>query len=69
MKSEPKEVSEDLPGRSSYGERGLKLQSLFKYIALPCRSSYGERGLKYLKMLFLNPRLWSLLLRGAWIEI
>ena len=34
-------------GRSPCGERGLKLESLYKSYSPECRSPCGERGLKF----------------------
>ena len=58
-----------LPGRSPYGERGLKFRETYCETCPSGRSPYGERGLKSLMRQLPARRLWSLSLRRAWIEI
>ena len=59
------------PGRSPYGERGLKSASEAAngVVLYGGRSPYGERGLKSVLTLSQRRRLRSLSLRRAWIEI
>ncbi len=56
------------PGRSSHGERGLKLGSGEGLAAVKGRSSHGERGLKLTQSIEGALAATSLLPRGAWIE-
>ena len=55
--------------RSSHEERGLKYQYLYNINSLLCRSSHEERGLKLRMATIFQSAIWSLLSRGAWIEI
>ena len=58
-----------LPGRSPYGERGLKLRGWHQKNQLGGRSPYGERGLKCFDQVQRPSHAESLSLRRAWIEI
>ena len=58
------------PGRSPYGERGLKSEAFLKaFETLSSRSPYGERGLKSGVCRMRQGWRRSLSLRRAWIEI
>ena len=57
------------PGRSPYGERGLKFTGNPSSVVASSRSPYGERGLKFQDAGRLGQDDVSLSLRRAWIEI
>ena len=57
------------PGRSPYGERGLKLRLRLQDDGLQGRSPYGERGLKLDGVAGIAGLGRSLPSRGATIEI
>ena len=60
----------NMSSRSPCGERGLKWRLSALLTSTACRRSpCGERGLKYPKAAVLYVVLWSLPVRGAWIEM
>ena len=55
--------------RSPCGERGLKSPSTATLRRSPRRSPCGERGLKFVLRNKFRTEVWSLPVRGAWIEM